>query len=142
MGDLQLGDGDSGGEEDGVGRGASSSRSGGVEEEKGSKDRKREDQNGGQSATARGLTPGSGGGGVNSSAKGMVWVSKLVCNTCKTSFAEVKDHRDHYRTDWHRYNLKLKEKGGEPVNEEEFSQVGRDDVDLVCDVGVSSPVPA
>lgn len=49
--------------------------------------------------------------------------SRLACNTCKVGFADVKDHREHYRTNWHRYNLKLKEKGGGPVSEEEFSQV-------------------
>lgn len=36
-------------------------------------------------------------------------------------------HREHYKSDLHRYNLKLKMKGGAPVSEEEFRLVDAND---------------
>ncbi|CAM9873058.1 unnamed protein product, partial [Heterosigma akashiwo] len=42
------------------------------------------------------------------------------CTTCGGSFATPAEHRAHFRSDWHRYNLKLKLKGGAPVPEAEF----------------------
>jgi ribosome maturation protein SDO1 len=41
------------------------------------------------------------------------------CNTCGGSFTEA-EYRAHFRTDWHRFNQKLKLKGIHPVSEEEF----------------------
>jgi hypothetical protein len=43
-------------------------------------------------------------------------------------FQDAKEYREHYRTDWHRYNLKLKEKGGGPVSEAEFELVDADEM--------------
>ena len=45
------------------------------------------------------------------------------CNTCGGSFAPG-EYRLHFRSDWHRYNVKLKMKGVAPVSEKEF---------LICD---------
>ena len=42
------------------------------------------------------------------------------CNTCGGSFATMADYRAHFRSDWHRYNIKLKMKGVAPVSEQEF----------------------
>lgn len=53
---------------------------------------------------------------------------KLGCLTCKASFEDTKAHREHFRSDWHRYNLKLKEKGGAPVSEMEFVAVDADEM--------------
>lgn len=36
-------------------------------------------------------------------------------------------HREHYRSDLHRYNLKLKMKGVPPVSEDEFRLVDAED---------------
>lgn len=54
---------------------------------------------------------GGGGGGTKS------------CNTCGGAFAPGQ-YRLHFRSDWHRYNVKLKMRGCVPVSEKEF---------LLCD---------
>lgn len=41
------------------------------------------------------------------------------CNTCGGSFTPT-EYRAHFRSDWHRYNQKLKLKGLNPVDEKEF----------------------
>ncbi|CAM9117956.1 unnamed protein product [Ectocarpus sp. 12 AP-2014] len=52
---------------------------------------------------------------------------RLVCNTCGLTFPDTGAHREHYKSDLHRYNLKLKMKGGAPVSEEEFRLVDAND---------------
>ena len=42
------------------------------------------------------------------------------CNTCGGAFLSTADYRAHFRSDWHRFNQKLKLKGQTPVSEEEF----------------------
>jgi ribosome maturation protein SDO1 len=46
------------------------------------------------------------------------------CNTCGGSFANAAEYRAHFRSDWHRFNQKLKLKSIPPVSEQEF---------LICD---------
>lgn len=46
-------------------------------------------------------------------------VSKLTCNGCGAVFATPKEHREHFRTDWHRMNQKRKAAGLPPLTEEE-----------------------
>lgn len=46
------------------------------------------------------------------------------CNTCGGFFDSASDYRAHFRSDWHRFNQKLKLKGAAPVSEQEF---------LMCD---------
>jgi ribosome maturation protein SDO1 len=46
------------------------------------------------------------------------------CNTCGGHFANASSYRAHFRSDWHRFNQKLKLKGISAVSEEEF---------LLCD---------
>ena len=41
------------------------------------------------------------------------------CNTCGGSFTPG-EYRSHFRSDWHRYNVKLKMKGVAPISEREF----------------------
>ena len=43
-----------------------------------------------------------------------------ACNTCGGSFAP-HEYRSHFRSDWHRYNVKLKMKGCATVSEKEFT---------------------
>jgi len=45
----------------------------------------------------------------------------LTCITCSVAFKEASDQRDHYKTDWHRYNLKRKVAELPPVNEADFN---------------------
>ena len=44
----------------------------------------------------------------------------LTCITCSVGFKEAFDQRDHYKTDWHRYNLKRKVAELPPVKESDF----------------------
>lgn len=48
------------------------------------------------------------------------------CNTCGGFFDSASEFRAHFKSDWHRFNQKLKLKGCTPVSEEEF---------LLCDSG-------
>lgn len=46
----------------------------------------------------------------------------LSCNTCpETEFSDVNDHRNHFKTVWHKYNIKRKSRNVDPLNEAEFS---------------------
>ena len=44
----------------------------------------------------------------------------LTCITCSVAFKEACGQRDHYKTDWHRYNLKRKVAEMPPIQEQEF----------------------
>jgi hypothetical protein len=48
----------------------------------------------------------------------------MSCNTCPDSrFGSAAMHRAHFKSDWHRYNLKLKQLEGDVVDENEFKFV-------------------
>jgi hypothetical protein len=45
-----------------------------------------------------------------------------ACNICHGStFVGVDEQRTHFRSDWHRYNVKLRLGGGRPVTESDFA---------------------
>ncbi|KAJ6496791.1 hypothetical protein DFH09DRAFT_341711 [Mycena vulgaris] len=47
-----------------------------------------------------------------------------ACNVCNgTTFIDVEEQRVHFRSDWHRYNVKTRLNGGQPVSELEFSKL-------------------
>ncbi|KAJ3865890.1 hypothetical protein EV359DRAFT_62791 [Lentinula novae-zelandiae] len=47
-----------------------------------------------------------------------------ACNICLgVSFADVDQQRIHFRSDWHRYNVKNRLNGGQPVSESDFNQL-------------------
>ncbi|KAL6304505.1 hypothetical protein BKA93DRAFT_915561 [Sparassis latifolia] len=47
-----------------------------------------------------------------------------TCNVCLgASFPDVDEQRSHYRSDWHRYNVKIRLHGASPVSEVQFSQL-------------------
>ena len=46
---------------------------------------------------------------------------KLACNTCKVEFADTTAHREHFRSEVHRVNLKRKAEGLPPLTEEELA---------------------
>ncbi|XP_060591292.1 tRNA endonuclease ANKZF1-like [Ruditapes philippinarum] len=48
---------------------------------------------------------------------------KMSCNSCDAVFAHRVEQKRHYRSDWHRYNLKLRLKGKEKVSEEQFEDI-------------------
>jgi len=50
--------------------------------------------------------------------------SSRSCNICLgTAFVDVDEQRSHFRSDWHRYNVKIRLKGGDPVTESTFAQL-------------------
>ena len=50
--------------------------------------------------------------------------SQRACNACLgVSFRDVDEQRLHFKSDWHRYNVKMKLNGGRPVTEPEFNQL-------------------
>ncbi|KAJ7746875.1 hypothetical protein DFH07DRAFT_831634 [Mycena maculata] len=47
-----------------------------------------------------------------------------ACNVCNgASFIDVEEQRVHFRSDWHRYNVKTRLNGGQPVSEFDFSKL-------------------
>ncbi len=53
----------------------------------------------------------------------------FTCLACQVGFSTADEQRIHYRTDWHRYNLKRRIAEAAPVGEEEFR--GRVDGELL-----------
>ncbi|TMW56257.1 hypothetical protein Poli38472_008905 [Pythium oligandrum] len=45
----------------------------------------------------------------------------LTCTACRLSFATPAEQKEHFRSDWHRYNLKRKVVELPPVTEEQFN---------------------
>uniref|UniRef100_A0A914V5D7 C2H2-type domain-containing protein n=1 Tax=Plectus sambesii TaxID=2011161 RepID=A0A914V5D7_9BILA len=48
--------------------------------------------------------------------------SGMTCITCRVVFARGELQRDHYKTDWHRYNLKRKVAELPPIDAEQFQK--------------------
>eukprot|EP01137_Pigoraptor_chileana_P002757 Opistho-2@42024 len=48
--------------------------------------------------------------------------SAFTCIACRVAFADAEQQRTHYRTDWHRYNLKRKVAEMGPVTAENFDK--------------------
>ncbi|KAL1747893.1 hypothetical protein HDZ31DRAFT_30881 [Schizophyllum fasciatum] len=47
-----------------------------------------------------------------------------ACNIClAASFANVDEQRAHFRSDWHRYNVKARLNGSKPVSEPDFASM-------------------
>lgn len=93
-------------------------------------ERRQQRENGDSTVTVVSTSSNASGGGEETGAwqKASAGGKRLACNTCRVDFEDAKGYREHYRTDWHRYNLKLKEKGGGPVGEKEFEIVDSDDI--------------
>lgn len=52
-----------------------------------------------------------------------------ACNICLgVTFTDVDAQREHFRSDWHRYNVKLRINGAQPVAEADFAKL----VDSKC----------
>ncbi|XP_058086584.1 uncharacterized protein LOC131233802 [Magnolia sinica] len=48
---------------------------------------------------------------------------RLSCNTCKADFDSLQDQRSHFKSDIHRFNVKLSLAGKDTVKEEEFDEM-------------------
>ncbi|KAJ1550761.1 hypothetical protein HK405_015956, partial [Cladochytrium tenue] len=62
-------------------------------------------------ATADGVSP------ADASRMGFAF----TCLACQVAFKSAEHQRDHYRSDWHRYNLKRKVADLPPVTQENFA---------------------
>ncbi|XP_041806641.1 ankyrin repeat and zinc finger domain-containing protein 1 isoform X1 [Chelmon rostratus] len=47
---------------------------------------------------------------------------KMVCSACRCSFNNREEQMEHYKLDWHRFNLRQKMLGMPPVTAEEFER--------------------
>ncbi|XP_028249646.1 ankyrin repeat and zinc finger domain-containing protein 1 [Parambassis ranga] len=47
---------------------------------------------------------------------------KMVCSACKCPFINREEQREHYKLDWHRFNLRQKMAGLLPLTAEEFER--------------------
>ncbi|XP_042350283.1 ankyrin repeat and zinc finger domain-containing protein 1 isoform X1 [Plectropomus leopardus] len=47
---------------------------------------------------------------------------KMVCSACKCVFINREEQMEHYKLDWHRFNLRLKISGMPPITAEEFEK--------------------
>ncbi|XP_037136631.1 ankyrin repeat and zinc finger domain-containing protein 1 [Syngnathus acus] len=47
---------------------------------------------------------------------------KMACSACRCSFINREEQMEHYKLDWHRFNLRLKMSGKPPVTTEEFER--------------------
>ena len=55
-----------------------------------------------------------------------------ACNTCGGSF-DSAGYRDHFRSEWHRFNLKIKLKNKKPIDEESFLALSVEELALAND---------
>ena len=47
-----------------------------------------------------------------------------ACNVCLgAAFLDVEEQRTHFRSDWHRYNVKIRLRGGNPISEVDFAKL-------------------
>ena len=47
-----------------------------------------------------------------------------ACNVClRATFLDVEEQRVHFRSDWHRYNVKIRLRGGKPTSEVDFAKL-------------------
>lgn len=52
--------------------------------------------------------------------------NKMFCSVCNAAFHSREQQTEHYKLDWHRFNLKQKLMGGSPVDEEVFEAMTGD----------------
>ncbi|GJX25722.1 ankyrin repeat and zinc finger domain-containing protein 1 [Tanacetum coccineum] len=49
-------------------------------------------------------------------------VERLTCNTCKSTFDSLQDQRSHFKSDFHRFNVKLTVAGKDTMKEDDFDE--------------------
>ena len=64
------------------------------------------------------------------SAKQSYLSFKFKCSTCETGFDDAKEHREHFRSDWHRFNMKRKNRNLPIMTEEDFNSLNDEDREL------------
>lgn len=53
-------------------------------------------------------------------------LTRLTCNTCRADFDSLEDQRSHFKSDIHRFNVKLSIAGKAIVKEEDFDELTSD----------------
>lgn len=77
-------------------------------------------ETGDSSAAVAGVAGGVAGGVSGQGAPG----KKLGCNSCGgVTFEDPRAHREHFKTEWHRYNLKQKVAGLPSVDKSTFEEL-------------------
>lgn len=56
-------------------------------------------------------------------------MGRFICKSCNCGFDDRNEHRDHFKTDYHRYNLKRKTKNLQPITQEEFDSIEKADLE-------------
>ncbi|XP_051839467.1 ankyrin repeat and zinc finger domain-containing protein 1 [Antechinus flavipes] len=68
-------------------------------------------------------TPAGSESEKDAAPKGHPEVSdRMLCSTCGQSLQSRQDQREHYRSDWHRFNLKQRLRGRPPLAAHEFEK--------------------
>lgn len=49
------------------------------------------------------------------------------CSTCEIGFMQASEHREHFRSDWHRYNMKRKNRNLPVMSEAEYNSLDEND---------------
>lgn len=62
----------------------------------------------------------SGDGSTPAPKQGEVVIDKLTCGSCGVTVDDLEELRQHYKHDWHRYNVKRKLHGQAPVTDSQF----------------------
>lgn len=60
--------------------------------------------------------------------------SRLTCNTCKAEFESLIEQRSHFKSDFHRFNVKLSLAGKSTVKEEDFDELTSESLSKDFDV--------
>ncbi|KAF3787761.1 Ankyrin repeat and zinc finger domain-containing protein 1 [Nymphaea thermarum] len=53
-------------------------------------------------------------------------MSRWSCNTCRVEFESLEDQRSHFKSDLHRFNVKLSVAGKNTISEDDFDELGRE----------------
>lgn len=67
------------------------------------------------------------------------WIStndkNLSCSYCRINFLDLQIQREHYKLDWHRYNLKQSLLSKQPIKEEEFNEKSNNGIlEIICKI--------
>jgi hypothetical protein len=65
-------------------------------------------------------TSGALAGATTTGASAAAAAAAKSCNTCGGAFVTAAEYRAHFKSDWHRFNQKLKLQGKGPITEQEF----------------------
>ncbi|XP_076948786.1 uncharacterized protein LOC143621159 [Bidens hawaiensis] len=72
----------------------------------------------------------------NNNSNSFGYNERWTCNTCKSSFESLIEQRSHFKSDFHRINVKLTVAGKDTVKEDDFDEWASDS--LVKDYDISS----